>query len=89
MQRKTKLIHLVLLGSASLVLSSCGEDTVRDEYDSREDCVSDHGSSQCEYSGGHWLGPVVDSSSHTRGSRASSTRVVSRGGFGSSFGSGG
>lgn len=93
--KKSEVVLLTLM--AGVVVAANVErkpDTVRNVYNTRDDCVQDYSDTQCEEksgsrlsgggsSSGRWVGPEHRDGDNTgRGNHASGHQVVRRGGFG-------
>ncbi len=94
--KKSEAVMLTLVVGAMAALNLERQpNTVRNTYNTREDCVQDYSDTQCKEdtsssrragiggSGGRWLGPDYrDDESARRSQRASGKETVRRGGFG-------
>ena len=94
--KKSEVVLLTLMiGTVAAINMERRPDTVRNVYNSRDDCVHDYSDTQCREdannsrsggrggsSGGRWVGPDYRDDDTRRSSRATDRETVRRGGFG-------
>ncbi len=92
MKRSEVILLTMMVGTVAALNVERRPDTVRNVYNSREDCLHDYSDTQCSqttggsgYNSGRWVGPEYRDDGNTRKSQhASGRETVRRGGFGSS-----
>lgn len=99
MKKSDAVVLTLVVGAMAALNLERQPNTVRNTYNTREDCVQDYSDTQCREntsggrvgSSGRWVGPDYrDDESARRSQRASGKETVRRGGFGlSGRGSGG
>lgn len=90
MKKSEVVVLTLMIGVIAATYIERRPNTVRNYYNSREDCVRDYGEAQCREGsgGGHgtgsgrWYGPDYRDDEPRRGDRAAGRETVKRGGFG-------